>query len=61
LFFLLILSPSKGSTWHLAVWAYELALAAPLPTLPLWIAPEWPVPLDLEATYLDAGRALRLF
>jgi hypothetical protein len=50
-----------AETWHLAVWAYELALAAPLPTLPLWIAPEWPVPLDLEATYLDAGRALRLF
>jgi hypothetical protein len=36
---------------ELQVWAAPLVLAQPLPTLPLWIAPEFCVPLDLEASY----------
>src|SRR6202023_2602023 len=36
---------------QLQLWPAALALGQPLPTLPLWIAPDFSVPLDLEATY----------
>ena len=36
---------------RLMLWPAPLALGQPLPTLPLWIAPEFSVPLDLDASY----------
>jgi hypothetical protein len=31
-----------------------------LPTLPLWLADDFAVPLELEASYEDTCRALRI-
>jgi hypothetical protein len=36
---------------QLQLWPEPLALGQPLPTLPLWIAAGFAVPLDLEASY----------
>ena len=32
-------------------WTHTLALGQPLPTLPLWLADDFAVPLELEASY----------
>jgi hypothetical protein len=45
---------------QLEVWPASLALAEPLPTLPLWIAPDFSVPLDLEASYQMSCADLRI-
>jgi hypothetical protein len=47
-------------TWHFEAWNHTLALGQPLPTLPLWLADDFAVPLDLEATYEETCRILRL-
>ncbi len=41
-------------------WAYPLALGQPLPTLPLWLADNLAVPLELEASYEETCRILRI-
>jgi hypothetical protein len=41
-------------------WAYPLVVGQPLPTLPVWLTEERAVSLDLEASYEDACRALRI-
>jgi hypothetical protein len=45
---------------QLQMWPAPLALAQPLPTLPLWITPEFSVPLDLEASYQMTCADLRI-
>jgi Protein of unknown function (DUF4058) len=45
---------------QLEVWAAPLALGQPLPTLPLWIAADFSVPLDLEASYQMSCADLRI-
>ena len=35
------------ATWLLETWAHPLALGQPLPTLPLWLAENLAVPLEL--------------
>jgi hypothetical protein len=45
---------------QLQVWPVPLALAQPLPTLPLWIASDFSVPLDLEASYQMTCADLRI-
>jgi Protein of unknown function (DUF4058) len=47
-------------TWHFEAWNHTLAPGQPLPTLPLWLADDFAVPLDLEATYEETCRILRL-
>ena len=47
-------------TWRIETWAHALEIGAKLPTLPLWLAPELAVPLELEAGYEDACQALRI-
>jgi hypothetical protein len=37
-----------------------LALGHPLPTLPLWLADDLPVPVELEASYEETCRVLRI-
>lgn len=41
----------EGASQQLEVWPAPLSLGQPLPTVPLWIAPDLSVPLDLEASY----------
>jgi hypothetical protein len=49
-----------ADTWLLETWAYALALGQPLPTLPLWLADNFAVPLELEACYEETCRVLRI-
>jgi len=49
-----------GKRTQLDLWATPLAIGQPLPTLPIWLAETLPVSLDLEASYEETCRALRL-
>jgi hypothetical protein len=44
----------KGKQTLLEAWSHKLALGQPLPTLPLWLAENLVVPLDLEPSYEQA-------
>jgi hypothetical protein len=46
--------------WLLETWAHPLAPGQPLPTLPLWLAENFAVPLDLENSYEETCRILRI-
>lgn len=50
----------EGMSWRLETWAHHLAVGQPLPTLPLWLTDDLAVPLDLEATYEQTCRGLRI-
>ncbi|MDA1052657.1 MAG: DUF4058 family protein [Planctomycetota bacterium] len=41
-------------------WAYPLVVGQPLPVLPIWLEEDVAVSLDLEASYQETCRALRL-
>ena len=41
-------------------WRKRLALGNPLPTLPLWLTESLSILLDLEASYEDTCRLLRI-
>jgi hypothetical protein len=45
---------------QLETWAHALFLGQPLPTLPLWLADNFAVPLELDASYEEACRILRI-
>ena len=45
---------------QLQAWPIPLALGQPLPTLPLWIAADFAVPLDLDASYQATCVDLRI-
>lgn len=45
---------------RLDVWPFPLTLGESLPTLPLWLAPDLAVPLELEPTYEETCQSLRL-
>ncbi len=45
---------------RLDAWVEPLALGAALPALPLWIAPDLCLPIDLEQTYSAACASLRI-
>jgi hypothetical protein len=49
-----------GKRWRLDTWPFALALGARLPTVPLWLAGAAPVPLDLEESYEETCRVLRI-
>ena len=42
------------------IWAESLALGLPLPILPLWLAADFALPLNLEETYQAACAARRI-
>ena len=46
--------------WRVESWEHELAVGLPLPTLPLWLSEDRWVPLELETTYGDTCRGLRI-
>ncbi len=50
----------NGPRWRLESWQHELAVGAALPTLPIWVSPERMFPLELEATYEETCRSLRI-
>ena len=41
-------------------WSYPMPVGRALPTLPLWLAPDLAVPLELEASYEETCRVLRI-
>jgi hypothetical protein len=45
---------------QLDVWAHPLSVGQRLPTLPIWLTENHAVPLELEASYEDACRVLRI-
>jgi hypothetical protein len=45
---------------QLQLWPAPLALGQPLPTLPQWIAADFSLPLDLEASYQATCADLRI-
>jgi hypothetical protein len=45
---------------RLEIWAYLLAVGSNLPTLPIWLDEDRAVSLDLEASYEETCRALRI-
>jgi hypothetical protein len=50
----------REEAWHFESWMHPLALGQPLPTLPLWLADDFAVPLELEASYEETCRIFRL-
>lgn len=51
---------SRGRKHVLESWSYRLAVGQPLPTLPIWLAENFAVPLDLDASYDATCRTLRI-
>ena len=49
-----------GQTSRLESWAYPLAIGEPLPNLPIWLSDEFKVTLELEASYEETCRVLRI-
>jgi hypothetical protein len=49
-----------GSQPRFETWAYPLVVGQLLPTLPLWLTEDIAVSLDLEASYEDTCRALKI-
>ncbi|HLW68453.1 MAG TPA: hypothetical protein VKS79_24255 [Gemmataceae bacterium] len=54
------LATAKKELQQLRIWPEAVALGNKLPRLPLWISPEFSVPLDLEASYTEACIDLRI-
>jgi hypothetical protein len=53
-------SSGRNGDTRLVVWPYTLAIGRPLPTLPLWLTDDFAVPLELESTYEESCRILRM-
>ena len=45
---------------RLDVWPHAVGLGEPLPTVPLWLGADLAVPLELELTYANACKSLRI-
>ena len=41
-------------------WYHPLAIGHPLPTLPIWLKETWAIPLNLESSYEETCRTLRI-
>lgn len=50
----------RAGRWRLETWESPLEIGQLLPTLPLWLADDLAIPLDLEASYQDTCQALRI-
>ncbi len=49
-----------GAPWQLETWLGPMRVGQPLPTLPLWLADDLAVPLDLEGSYEETCKVLRI-
>jgi hypothetical protein len=50
----------EADAWHFLAWTHTLVVGQPLPLLPLWLAENLAVPLELESTYEETCRILRI-
>jgi hypothetical protein len=50
----------EGEAGRLEIWSHPLAIGRALPTLPLWLASDLAVPLELEPSYEETCRVLRI-
>jgi hypothetical protein len=50
----------KDDAWTLETWTHTIAVGRTLPTLPLWLAENLAVPLELELSYEETCRVLRI-
>jgi hypothetical protein len=50
----------RGAKRWLDAWCLPLAIGDPLPVLPLWLSDKLAIPLDLEASYEQTCRDLRI-
>ena len=41
-------------------WYHPLVIGQPLPTLPIWLKENWAISLDLESSYEETCRTLRI-
>jgi Protein of unknown function (DUF4058) len=53
-------SARQDEKWRLETWSHSLTVGQPLPTLPLWLADNFAVPLELEASYEETCGVLRI-
>jgi hypothetical protein len=53
-------SAKPDAAWQLETWLAPLRIGQPLPTLPLWLADNLAVALDLEGSYEETCRVLRI-
>jgi hypothetical protein len=51
---------SVGDKTRLETWSFTLAVGQSLPKLPIWLADDQSISLDLEASYEETCRALRI-
>jgi len=51
---------NDGKRSRVETWSYALELGSPLPTLPIWLDEERMIPLDLETSYSETCRFLRI-
>ncbi|HKI35051.1 MAG TPA: DUF4058 family protein [Gemmataceae bacterium] len=50
----------RENEWLLETWAQALGIGRPLPTVPLWLADDLVVPLELEASYEESCSILNI-
>jgi hypothetical protein len=50
----------RGKDWVLETWLESLVLGQPLPTMPLWLADDLAVPLELEESYEQSCNILNI-
>ena len=50
----------ENDAWRMDLWTEPLTLVRPLPTLPLWLASNLAIPLDLEASYDETCQVLHI-
>jgi len=51
---------APGQRRRLQAWHESLEVGKPLPTLPLWLSPDLALPLELEVSYEETCRILRM-
>ena len=51
---------TERGRWRVEAWGHDLAIGMSLPTLPLWLTGRRWVPLELERTYEETCRGLRI-
>ena len=49
-----------GPGTRLETWAYPLVIGRPLPALPIWLTEDLNVPLDMDGSYEETCRVLRI-
>ncbi|MBI1830442.1 MAG: DUF4058 family protein [Planctomycetes bacterium] len=49
-----------SDSWQLDTWLHPLEIGGPLPTLPLWLSDDFSIALDLEESYEETRKALRI-